>query len=87
MELDKAIYGIRKGINDKNYYERIEKLFNYKKDIEEDFKYISKYQKLLSGGNLVKISLSKSTKAKDILEMIQIAIKNDVGFIKFEVRR
>ena len=87
MELDKAIYGIRKGINDKNYYERIEKLFTYKKDIEEDLTYIGKYQKLLSGGNLLKITLSKNTKVKDILDIIQMASKKEVGFIKFEVRR
>jgi len=87
MELDKAIYGIRKGINDKDYYERIEKLFAYKKEIMEDLTYISKYQKLLIGGNLVKIPLSKTTKEKDILDMIQKARDIGVGFIKFEIRR
>ena len=87
MELDKAIYGIRKGINDKNHYERIEKLFTYKKEILEDFDYISKYQKLLTGGNLVKIPLSKNVKEKEILDIIQNASSKEVGFIKFEVRR
>ena len=87
IKLDKAIYGVRKGINDKNYYERIEKLFTYKKDLEEDFGYMSKYQKLLSGGNLLKVSLSKNTKQKDVLDIINLAIKKDVGFIKVEVRR
>ena len=87
MELDKAIYGIRKGINDKNHYERIEKLFTYKKEILEDFDYISKYQKLLTGGNLVKIPLFKNVKEKDVLEIIQNASSKEVGFIKFEVRK
>jgi len=87
IKLDNAIYGVRKGINDKNYYERIEKLFTYKKDLEEDFGYMSKYQKLLSGGNLLKISLPKNTRQKDILDMIHLAIKKDIGFIKIEVRR
>jgi ribonucleoside-triphosphate reductase len=87
MELDKAIYGIRKGINDKTYYERIEKLFTYKKELDEDLNYISKYQTLLTGGNLVKIPLSKSTKEKDVFDIIQNASSKEVGFIKFEVRR
>ena len=87
MELDKAIYGVRKGINDKKNYERIENLFNYKKEINDDFIYISKYQKLLSGGQLVKIPLSKNTKVKEILEIIQLAKDKDLGFLKFEVRK
>lgn len=87
MELDKAIYGVRKGINDKNNYERIENLFSYKKEINNDFAYISKYQKLLSGGQLVKIPLSKNTKVKEILEIIQLAKDKDLGFLKFEVRK
>jgi hypothetical protein len=87
MELDKAIYGVRKGINDKNNYERIENLFSYKKEINDDFAHISKYQKLLSGGELVKIPLSKNTKVKEILELIQLAKDKDLGFLKFEVRK
>ena len=87
MELDKAIYGIKKGVNDKKYYERIENLFNYKKDINDDFKQLSKYQKLLSGGQLIKISLSKNTKAKEIMDIIEKAIEHDIGFLKFEVRK
>lgn len=87
MELDKAIYGVRKGINDKNSYERIENLFSYKKEINDDFAYISRYQKLLSGGQLVKIPLSKNTKVKEILEIIKIAKEKDLGFLKFEVRK
>jgi len=86
-ELDKALYGVRKGINDKNNYERIENLFNYKKEINDDFDYISKYQKLLSGGELVKIPLSKNTKVKEILEIILLAKDKDLGFLKFEVRK
>lgn len=87
MELDKAIYGVRKGINDKKNYERIENLFGYKKEINDDFTYISKYQKLLFGGQLIKIPLSKNTKVKEILEIIKIAKDKDLGFLKFEVRK
>ena len=85
--MGKAIYGVRKGINDKNNYERIENLFNYKKEISNDFEHISRYQKILSGGQLVKIPLSKNTKVKEILEIIQLAKDKDLGFLKFEVRK
>ena len=87
MELDKAIYGVRKNINDKTQYGRLEALFNYKKDISDDLTYIGKYQKLLSGGVLVKVPLSKNPKVKDVLDIIQKAIASDVGFIKFEARK
>lgn len=87
MELDKAIYGIKKNITDKNCYERIDSLFDFKKDLKDDLKYIGKYQKLLSGGALVKIELSKNTKEKQILEFVKVALEEDVGFIKFEVRK
>jgi ribonucleoside-triphosphate reductase len=84
MELDKAIYGIRKNINDKDYYSRIDSLFEFKTNKEDDFKYIGEYQKLLTGGNLVKINLAKSTKQKDILNIINYLLEYDVGFIKFD---
>lgn len=87
MELDKAIYGIKKNITDKSCYERIDSLFDFKKDIKDDLKYIGKYQKMLSGGSLVKIELSKNTKEKQILEFVKVALEEDVGFLKFEVRK
>lgn len=84
IELDKAIYGIKKGITDSDTYRRIDSLFSFKKDIKSDFNYIGKYQKLLSGGNLIKIPLSNSVKEKDILEIINLALDRDVGFIRFD---
>ncbi|MBE6152334.1 MAG: hypothetical protein E7165_03370 [Firmicutes bacterium] len=87
MELDKAIYGIRKRITDKERYSRIDSLFDFKTSIDEDLKYIGKYQKLLTGGNLVKIELSKNVKVKEILNLINLAKENDVGFIKFELKK
>lgn len=86
VELDKAIYGIKKNITDKSCYERIDSLFDFKKNIREDLRYIGKYQKMLSGGCLTKIELSKNTKEKQILEFVKIALEEDVGFLKFEVR-
>lgn len=82
MELDKAIYGIRKNVTDKDSYSRLEKLFDFKKELQEDMFYISKYQKAFSGGNFVKIELSKNAKAKNVLEIINTALESDIGFIK-----
>lgn len=84
MELDKSIYGIRKRITDKEHYSRLDDLFEFKANRDEDFEYIGKYQKLLTGGNLVKITLSKTTKPKDILATINYLLEYDVGFVRFE---
>lgn len=84
IELDKAIYGIKKGITNKDSYGRLDQMFTFKKDLNKDLYYIGKYQRLLTGGNLVKIPLSKSTKEKDILQIIKLSLDNDVGFIRFE---
>lgn len=85
IELDKAIYGIKKNITDKDTYGRLEKMFDLKKDIAADLKYIGEYQKELTGGNFVKIELNKNAKPKNVLEIINAAIENDIGFIKIEV--
>ena len=82
MELDKAIYGIKEGITDKEHYSSIDNLFNFKNK-EEDFKYMGQYQKLLTGGNSFKINLPKTVKQKDILNIINCLIEYDIGFIKF----
>ena len=86
MELDKTIYGIRKKITDKEQYSRIDSLFDFKSDIESDLEYIGKYQKLLTGGTLTKIKLSKNAKQKDIINIINHLINKDVGFIKLELK-
>lgn len=84
IEIDKSIYGIKKGLTDKKYYSRIDNLFNFKKDLNEDLKYVGSYQKLLSGGCLTKIKLKKASK-NEINKIIDLAIVNDIGFISFEV--
>lgn len=86
IELDKSLYGIKKGITDKTYYSRIDSMFEFKNSLEEDLNYIGRYQKLLTGGNLVKIKLSKSIKFKEMTNLINLAKENDVGFIKFELK-
>lgn len=85
IELDKVIYGLKKDITDKKGYERIDALFNFKKNIDEDLKFIGEYQKRLTGGNLVKIRLNKNAKEKNILELLELCKKNNVGFIKLHI--
>ena len=83
MELDKSIYGIKKKVTDKEQYSRIDSLFEFKGNIKEDLDYMGRYQRLLTGGNLVKIKLSKNVKAKDILNIVNYMLEYDVGFVKF----
>lgn len=85
MGLDKAIFGTQKNITDKDMYGTVDELFEFKKDIKEDFKYIGMYQKYFTGGNVFKICLNKTAKVKNILEIINLALDNDVGFIKLDV--
>ena len=87
MELDKSIYGIRKNITDKEHYSRLDSIFDFKNSLHDDLSYIGKYQKLLTGGNLIKVSLSRNVKPKEILNLINLAHSKDVGFIKFELKR
>ena len=87
MDLDKAIYGIKRGVSDKPNYSRIDRLFNYKDDINNDFKYIGKYQKMLSGGCLIEIELPKNISCNKISDMINLAIDSDIGFLKMMVKR
>lgn len=85
IELDKVIYGIKKGVTDKKSYERIDSLFGFKKNIESDINCMGEYQKYLSGGNLLKIKLNKNVKIKNIIELIQLCTKNNIGFVKFMI--
>ena len=87
MDFDKAIYGIKKAVSDKPNYSRIDRLFNYKDDINNDFKYIGKYQKMLSGGCLIEIELPKNISCNKISDMINLAIDSDIGFLKIMVKR
>ena len=81
IALDKTIYGINKYITDTNYYQRIDSLFDYK-NIDEDFKYISQYQKMMNGGNKFELKISARTSSKRIEEIIETVIDNDIRFIK-----
>lgn len=86
ITLDKAIYGIKKDITDKRNYSRIDTFFDYK-NLENDLKYMSKCQKLLTGGNLFKFELPKNTTIKKVMETINLMRDYDIGFVKLEIRR
>lgn len=87
MELDKAIYGIQKGITDKNVYGRIDNTNKSKSNILEFLEFIGKCQRNLSGGSLAEVIVSKNTSAKKITEYLNLALDMDVGFIKFSMRK
>jgi len=87
IAFDKAIYGIKKDITDKDSYCRIDSLFSYGNELEKDLEYIGKYQSQLSGGNLVSIALSKSDTNKKVLKIIEMMLEFNVGFLKFEMRK
>lgn len=86
ITLDKAIYGIKKDITDKKNYSRIDTFFDYKNE-EDDLKYMSKCQKLLTGGNLFKYELPKNATIKKVMDTINMMRDYDIGFVKLEIRR
>ena len=86
IEIDKSIYGVKKGITDKPSYERIDSLFKFKKDIDKDLKYISEYQKNLYGGANVIINLNKNSLVKNVSDIINKCKNLNIGFIKIVVR-
>ncbi len=87
MELDKAIFGIKKGITDKNAYERIDNIYQHKNDFNEFLKYISSCQKSLTGGCLTEYPIAKNCSVKKLLEYLKTAINSDIGLIKFSYRK
>ncbi|MBE6156786.1 MAG: hypothetical protein E7161_03475 [Firmicutes bacterium] len=85
IELDKVIYGVKYNITDKKNYERIDSMFRFKKDINDDLIQMGEYQKHLSGGNLLKIKLNKNIKIKNIIEILELCKKSNIGFVKFVI--
>ena len=82
MALDKTIYGIHKGITDKEYYSRIDSFFEYKNDLLDDLNKMGNVQKLLNGGNKFEIKIPPKTTIKKITEMIKMMNDSNVGFVK-----
>ena len=87
IAFDKAIYGIKKDVTDKNCYLRIDSMFNFKENIKNDFKYIGEYQMSFTGGNLVNVYLPKNITVKKFNELLELMIECNVGFLRFSMRK
>lgn len=80
MGIDKSIYGIHKGITDKQSYELIETA-RFIKNRKE----LSKIQGLFTGGSKVTINISNKTNNKHVVELIKELIDDDLGFVSIKV--
>ncbi len=80
--VDKSIYGIHKGITDKNTYDLIDSA-----RFIPDRKGLAEVQKLLSGGSLVTVDISSKANNKKIVDLIKELVNDDVGFVKMKVSK
>ena len=80
VELDKAIYGVHKDINEEKLYDLI---CNAK--FLEKYEDFAKVQKLLPGGNLTVFKISKRSNNKRIIDLIKELIQSDVSFAHLKV--
>ena len=79
MAIDKSIYDVNKGINDRDIYS-----LSYTID-ENDYQFISKLQKHFKGGTIFKIKFPSNTSNKKITELIKKISKEDIGFVNITV--
>lgn len=80
IALDKTIYGLINNVTKKDKYENISSL-NFK-NINDDIGYISEYQRLLTGGNMVTFRILKNLTIKDLRKIMDIFIKYHVSYVK-----
>ena len=78
--IDKSIYGVNKGITDKNVYDLIES----SKFIDDKAK-LSKVQSYFKGGCLLTIDIPKKANNKQVVDLIKSLIDVDIGFAKMKV--
>lgn len=76
VSFDKAIYGIRKGITDKNEYDLICDTLN-------TYSGVGTIQKLIPGGAFKNIKINKNSSCDKIKKIINELIDNDVGIVRF----
>lgn len=79
MALDKAIYGIKKGVTDDEVYNLVASLF------KGDYQKQAEVQKLLRGGNLLEINLPEKTIISKVSQLIKTLQKSDVGSAKIKI--
>ncbi len=84
--LDKSIYGKKENVTDSNEYSSFYKIFNdIDIGIEDRFKIESKIMKYSDGGYYEIINIPKNYSYKKIIEIINIAKSNDIGYLKIIV--
>ena len=83
IALDTAVYGGIKGITDKEEYGLISEL----SFLKDDYKKLGEIQKLIPGGNMIKINITKSMTGKKIVEIINEMCSSNIGFATFETRK
>lgn len=79
MALDKSIYGIKKGITDKESYDLISNL----KCLKNDYNNLGNVSNLLEGGNLVIKEIRDTLSYKKFIMILEDAINNNINTIKF----
>ena len=79
MGLDKSIYGIKKGITDREEYD----LLINSKCLKNDYERIGKVFRNLSGGNMMIKEINEHLTYKKFMIYIQDIIDNKIGFVSF----
>ena len=79
MALDKSIYGIRKGITDKEYYDIITNI----KGLKNDYEKVGEITSLLKGGCIYTKEMKDNMTYKKFLVLLNDIIDNKIGIIKF----
>lgn len=75
IDIDKTIFGLIDKVTKKNRYENICLVNNL-----DNIKEISEISKLLTGGNILELNLSKNTSVKRIAEYIKVMNDSDIEF-------
>ncbi len=81
MRLDKAIYGIYKGVTDKDSYTTLSDLV-YNDEMENKLQKIGQISKYLNGGIGLKVSFSKKITESQITDLFKTLSNSNIGFIK-----
>ena len=76
ISIDKAIYGIKKNITDKDMYELIDTAKFIK-----DYKDYAKIQKYFKGGCLIRFNIRDNMTNKKIMDLIKEIKANDINYI------
>lgn len=79
MAIDKAIYGIKPKITDKEYYDLIQNITN-------DYHNLGEIQKYFTHGSLLKIKINKNMNFQKFKTLVEELQKNDIGFMQIVLK-